>query len=82
MTEDSYYKLFTMQFVKNHPRFLKNPMYVTGISYSGIIIPIITEELYKGIQYLICILHYLYIQSNSLSNLVTNIFYERKGKMI
>ncbi|KVH87780.1 hypothetical protein Ccrd_024932, partial [Cynara cardunculus var. scolymus] len=39
---------FLRKFVKNHPRFLKNPMYVTGISYSGIIIPIITEELYKG----------------------------------
>ena len=37
-----------MQFVRDHPKFLKNPMYVTGISYSGIVIPIITEELYKG----------------------------------
>ncbi|KAI3753014.1 hypothetical protein L2E82_25058 [Cichorium intybus] len=39
---------FLRKFVKMHPRFLKNPMYVTGISYSGIVIPIITEELYKG----------------------------------
>jgi serine carboxypeptidase-like clade 1 len=39
---------FLRKFVKEHPKFLKNPMYVTGISYSGIVIPIITEELYKG----------------------------------
>ncbi|KAL8255424.1 hypothetical protein R6Q59_033645 [Mikania micrantha] len=39
---------FMRKFVRDHPKFLKNPMYVTGISYSGIVIPIITEELYKG----------------------------------
>ncbi|XP_071716460.1 serine carboxypeptidase-like 18 [Rutidosis leptorrhynchoides] len=39
---------FLRKFVGQHPRFLNNPMYVTGISYSGIVIPIITEELYKG----------------------------------
>jgi serine carboxypeptidase-like clade 1 len=39
---------FLRKFVRDHPKFLKNPMYVTGISYSGIVIPIITEELYKG----------------------------------
>lgn len=44
-----------MQFVKEHPKFLKNPMYVTGISYSGIVIPIITEELYKGISFVFAI---------------------------
>ncbi|PWA67702.1 peptidase S10, serine carboxypeptidase, Alpha/Beta hydrolase fold protein [Artemisia annua] len=27
---------FIRKFVRDHPRFLKNPMYVTGISYSGI----------------------------------------------
>ncbi|KVI10860.1 Peptidase S10, serine carboxypeptidase, partial [Cynara cardunculus var. scolymus] len=39
---------FIRKFVRNHPKFLNNPMYVTGISYSGIVIPIITEKLYKG----------------------------------
>ncbi|PWA49612.1 peptidase S10, serine carboxypeptidase, Alpha/Beta hydrolase fold protein [Artemisia annua] len=39
---------FLRKFVRDHPKFLKNPIYVTGISYSGIVIPIITEELYKG----------------------------------
>ncbi|KAJ9561088.1 hypothetical protein OSB04_006248 [Centaurea solstitialis] len=39
---------FIRKFVGNHPNYLNNPMYVTGISYSGIVIPIITEELYRG----------------------------------
>ncbi|KVH87781.1 Peptidase S10, serine carboxypeptidase, partial [Cynara cardunculus var. scolymus] len=39
---DIYVQL--LQFVRDHPKFLNNPMYVTGISYSGIVIPIITEE--------------------------------------
>ncbi|GJX75222.1 peptidase S10, serine carboxypeptidase, alpha/beta hydrolase fold protein [Tanacetum coccineum] len=39
---------FVRKFVKDHPRFLKNPFYVTGISYSGIVIPMITEEIYEG----------------------------------
>ncbi|XP_076934287.1 serine carboxypeptidase-like 17 [Bidens hawaiensis] len=39
---------FMRKFVRDHPRFLKNPMYITGISYSGIVIPMITENLYRG----------------------------------
>ncbi|GJR12546.1 peptidase S10, serine carboxypeptidase, alpha/beta hydrolase fold protein [Tanacetum coccineum] len=39
---------FIRKFVNNHPRFLENPMYVTGISYSGIVIPMITEGIYRG----------------------------------
>nr|GFC35768.1 peptidase S10, serine carboxypeptidase, alpha/beta hydrolase fold protein [Tanacetum cinerariifolium] len=39
---------FLRKFVGDHPQFIKNPMYVTGISYSGIVIPMIAEELYKG----------------------------------
>lgn len=39
---------FIRKFVKNHPKFLNNPLYVAGISYSGVIIPIITEEIYRG----------------------------------
>nr|XP_043635875.1 serine carboxypeptidase-like 18 [Erigeron canadensis] len=39
---------FVRKFIRDHPKFSNNPLYVTGISYSGIIIPIVTEELYKG----------------------------------
>ncbi|PWA49976.1 peptidase S10, serine carboxypeptidase, Alpha/Beta hydrolase fold protein [Artemisia annua] len=39
---------FLRKFVRDHPKFLKNPTYVTGLSYSGTVIPIVTEELYKG----------------------------------
>ncbi|KAM7470520.1 hypothetical protein LguiA_008703 [Lonicera macranthoides] len=39
---------FLRKWVIDHPRFTNNRLYVTGVSYSGIIIPMIIEELYKG----------------------------------
>ncbi|KAI3702315.1 hypothetical protein L6452_28049 [Arctium lappa] len=39
---------FIRKFVRNHPKFLNNPMYVAGMSYSGVVIPMITEEIYRG----------------------------------
>ncbi|PWA49491.1 Peptidase S10, serine carboxypeptidase [Artemisia annua] len=55
-----------MQFVRDHPRFLKNPLYVTGISYSGIVIPMITEGIYKGLEPTINIKGYM--AGNPLTN--------------
>ncbi|KVE50334.1 Peptidase S10, serine carboxypeptidase [Cynara cardunculus var. scolymus] len=37
-----------LQFLIDHPKFLKNPLYVAGISYIGIAIPKITLEIYEG----------------------------------
>ncbi|KAI7746735.1 hypothetical protein M8C21_011036 [Ambrosia artemisiifolia] len=31
-----------------HPRFINNPLYISGISYMGLLIPVITLEVYKG----------------------------------
>ncbi|KAI3498142.1 hypothetical protein L1887_33911 [Cichorium endivia] len=39
---------FIRKFLIDHPKFLKNPLYITGISYMGIVTPIITSELYKA----------------------------------
>ncbi|KAL4561052.1 hypothetical protein LXL04_033214 [Taraxacum kok-saghyz] len=39
---------FIKKFLIDHPKFLKNPLYVAGISYIGIIVPKITLELYEG----------------------------------
>ncbi|KAJ0773696.1 putative sinapoylglucose--choline O-sinapoyltransferase [Helianthus annuus] len=39
---------FLRKFVRDHPKFLNNTIYVAGISYSGIVVPMVTEEIYKG----------------------------------
>ncbi|MFS7949629.1 putative peptidase S10, serine carboxypeptidase, alpha/Beta hydrolase [Helianthus anomalus] len=49
---DSILALQTYEFLKKwlsmHPRFRNNPLYISGISYMGIIIPVVTLEAYKG----------------------------------
>ncbi|KAD7477785.1 hypothetical protein E3N88_00921 [Mikania micrantha] len=44
----SDYKDFIKKFLSDNPKFLRNPLYISGISYSGIIIPKVTLELYEG----------------------------------
>ena len=37
-----------MQWLKVHPKFLTNSLYVMGDSYSGIIIPILVQKISDG----------------------------------
>ncbi|KAI7724625.1 hypothetical protein M8C21_024964 [Ambrosia artemisiifolia] len=39
---------FIQKWLVEHPRFLNNPFYMSGISYYGIVIPAATLETYKG----------------------------------
>ncbi|KAI7736724.1 hypothetical protein M8C21_001972, partial [Ambrosia artemisiifolia] len=39
---------FIRKFLINHPMFLNNPLYIAGISYMGIINPLVTLQLYEG----------------------------------
>ncbi|KAJ9550585.1 hypothetical protein OSB04_014630 [Centaurea solstitialis] len=41
-------KDFIKKFLMDHPKFLKNPLYVAGISYVGIVVPKIVLEIYEG----------------------------------
>ncbi|KAK9077226.1 hypothetical protein SSX86_005563 [Deinandra increscens subsp. villosa] len=41
---------FLRKFVRDHPRFINNTIYVAGISYSGTVVPMVTEEIYKGMD--------------------------------
>ncbi|KAA8545752.1 hypothetical protein F0562_020797 [Nyssa sinensis] len=39
---------FLRKWLMNHPNFMSNALYVGGDSYSGIVVPIIVQEIYKG----------------------------------
>ncbi|BBH09714.1 serine carboxypeptidase-like 17 [Prunus dulcis] len=39
---------FLRKWLKDHPEFLKNPLYIAGDSYSGITVPIVVQEVSNG----------------------------------
>ncbi|KAF1001542.1 serine carboxypeptidase-like 13 [Apium graveolens] len=39
---------FLSKWLQKHPKFISNPLYITGISYSGITIPLIVQEIFNG----------------------------------
>ncbi|KAK9058308.1 hypothetical protein SSX86_023149 [Deinandra increscens subsp. villosa] len=39
---------FLKKFLRDHPKFSRNPLYISGSSYNGILIPKITLDLYEG----------------------------------
>ncbi|KAJ0430504.1 putative peptidase S10, serine carboxypeptidase, alpha/Beta hydrolase [Helianthus annuus] len=41
---------FIRKWLMDHPTFLNNPLYITGISYMGLIIPRVVSNIYDGIE--------------------------------
>ncbi|CAK9167237.1 unnamed protein product [Ilex paraguariensis] len=39
---------FLRKWLVDHPNFLNNPLYICGISYIGIVVPIVVQEIYNG----------------------------------
>ncbi|KAK1412183.1 hypothetical protein QVD17_33209 [Tagetes erecta] len=39
---------FIRKWLVDHPTFLKNPLYITGISYMGLIVPRVVSKIYDG----------------------------------
>lgn len=37
-----------MQWLLAHPKYLKNPLYIAGDSYAGIIVPVLVQEIANG----------------------------------
>ncbi|WOH04814.1 hypothetical protein DCAR_0624226 [Daucus carota subsp. sativus] len=49
ITSQSIYG-FLKKWLTDHPKFLNNPLYVSGLSYSGITVPIMVRDIIKGNQ--------------------------------
>ncbi|XP_031100078.1 serine carboxypeptidase-like 2 isoform X1 [Ipomoea triloba] len=41
---------FLIKWLLDHPKFLSNPLYITGDSYTGIIVPQIVQRIYDGLK--------------------------------
>jgi carboxypeptidase C (cathepsin A) len=62
--------VLVVQWLKAHPRFLKNPLYIMGDSYAGIILPILVQQISDGI----------YIYMNITFLIHASIFQKKKRK--
>ncbi|KAL8491135.1 hypothetical protein ACS0TY_022968 [Phlomoides rotata] len=41
---------FLKKWLINHPKYMANPFYVGGGSYSGIFVPLVVDQIFKGIE--------------------------------
>ncbi|CAK9167240.1 unnamed protein product [Ilex paraguariensis] len=39
---------FLRKWLMDHPKFLDNPLYICGVSYMGMVVPIIVQDIYDG----------------------------------
>ncbi|XP_043720778.1 serine carboxypeptidase-like 13, partial [Telopea speciosissima] len=65
---------FITKWMIDHPQFLMNPFYVAGNSYSGKIVPVVTQEISDGNE--AGIQPYINLKGYVLGNPVTDPFYD------
>ncbi|PIM98942.1 Serine carboxypeptidases (lysosomal cathepsin A) [Handroanthus impetiginosus] len=41
---------FLIKWLINHPKYIENPLYIGGDSFSGIIVPLVVIEVYNGVE--------------------------------
>ena len=41
----------TLQWLINHPEYISNPVYIAGDSYSGITVPVLTQQISNGMNF-------------------------------
>ncbi|KAF5761649.1 putative peptidase S10, serine carboxypeptidase, alpha/Beta hydrolase [Helianthus annuus] len=63
-----------------HPKFLKNPLYIGGISYMGLVTPIITMKVYEA-QYLYAKISFMGIQGYILGSPLTDKFMDFNSRL-
>mmetsp|Transcript_20642 Transcript_20642/g.30339 ORF Transcript_20642/g.30339 Transcript_20642/m.30339 type:complete len:557 (+) Transcript_20642:44-1714(+) len=68
--EDAYY--FLQSFVKTHPEYAKNPLFVTGESYGGHYVPAIADRIMKGNEEKKAGTQFLNLKGVALGNGLTN----------
>ncbi|KAJ9538213.1 hypothetical protein OSB04_030946 [Centaurea solstitialis] len=83
IANDTLAAMQTYQFLRkwlvDHPEFLKNPFYVGGDSYSGIVVPMVVQEIYNGIE--VGEWPQINIKGYVLGNPVTNISSEYNSRI-
>ncbi|XP_074363080.1 serine carboxypeptidase-like 17 [Apium graveolens] len=42
------YEFLIMKWLENHPKFLNNQLYISGVSYSGISVPVMVQNIVNG----------------------------------
>ncbi|AEC07395.1 Serine carboxypeptidase-like 10 [Arabidopsis thaliana] len=70
---------FLQKWLSKHPQFFSNPFYVTGDSYSGMIVPALVQEISKG-NY-ICCKHLINLQGYVLGNPITYAEHEKNYRI-
>ncbi|PIM98935.1 Serine carboxypeptidases (lysosomal cathepsin A) [Handroanthus impetiginosus] len=82
-SNDTYTSELDYEFLKkwliNHPKYINNPLYIGGDSYSGIIVPLVANNVYRGNEAGIKPL--MNIKGYVLGNPYTDAFGERNEKV-